>query len=73
MHTGPEVVTGGVVGVCGALAIAALAGAPPPDLRIRRLAVMALIVVVVFHGFHMPAEAAIRTFAFYVWRLSECR
>jgi len=73
LHTGPEVVTGGAVGVCGALATAKLAGAPPPGLRVRRLVAMALLVVVVFHGLHMPAEAAIRTFAFYVWQLSECR
>lgn len=43
LHTGQEV----AAGVCGALATATLAGAPPSDLQIRRLAAMALLVVVV--------------------------
>jgi hypothetical protein len=34
---------------------------------------MALLVVVVFKKFPEPAEVAIRTFAFCVWQLSECR
>jgi membrane-associated phospholipid phosphatase len=71
MHSGPEVVAGGAAGLCGALAAARLAGAPPAHLRIRRVAVLALLVLVAFHGLHMPADAAIKRLAFYVWQPSQ--
>ena len=72
-HSGWEVATGGAVGLCGALAATRLAGAPPSNLRIGRVAALALLVLVVFHGLHVSAEAAIRELAFYVWQPSECR
>ncbi len=71
-HSGWEVLIGGAVGLCGALAATRLAGAPPSNLRITRVAALALLVLVVFHGLHVPAEAAIRKLAFYVWQPSEC-
>ena len=73
VHTGPEVVIGGIVGVCGGLATVALAGAPPPGLRLRGMAAVTLFVLVLFHGFHLPAEAAIKTTALELWPLSACR
>lgn len=73
VHTGLEVVIGGSVGVCGALAAAMLAGAPPPTLKIGRVVAVSLTVLLLFHGFRMPAEAAIRTMAADLWPLSYCR
>ncbi len=73
VHTGLEVAVGGAVGVCGALAADRLAGAPPPGLRTGRLAAMAVLVLALLHGVHMPAEAAIRSAALDLWPLSECR
>jgi len=73
VHTGLEVAVGGAVGVCGAMAADRLAGAPPPGLRIRRLAAVTVLVLVLLHGVHMPAEAAIRSAALNLWPLSRCR
>jgi len=50
-----------------------LAGAPPPGLRIGRLAAMTVLVLVLLHGVHMPAEAMIRSAALDLWPLSKCR
>ena len=59
MHSLPEVVVGALVGLAGAMALVTLAG-PPPALRPGRLAAVVVIVAVLFHGMHLPAEAAIR-------------
>ena len=61
------------MGCVGAIAAAALAGPPPVRLRIRRVAAAALMIMILFHGFRMPAEAAIRTMAAEMWPLSYCR
>ncbi len=73
VHTGLEVALGGAVGVCGAMAADRFAGAPPSRLRIRRLAATTVFVLVLLHGIHMPAEAAIRSAALDMWPLSSCR
>ena len=73
VHTGLEVALGGAVGVCGALAAVRLAGAPPPGLRVGRLAAVTVLVLALLHGVHMPAEAAIRSAALDLWPLTECR
>jgi len=73
VHTVLEVGLGGIVGICGAVAVARLAGPPPPELKLRTIAALAVLVLVLFHGFRMPAEAAIRQVAFDVWPLSACR
>jgi len=73
LHTGLEVALGGAVGVCGAMAADRFAGAPPSRLRIKRLAVTTVFVLVLLHGIHMPAEAAIRSAALDMWPLSSCR
>jgi hypothetical protein len=67
MHSLPEVVLGAVVGLGGAWALLVLAGSPPPGLNVRRIAVVAAAVAVVFHGLHLPAEAHIRSTA---WRFA---
>ncbi len=63
MHSLPEVVVGAGVGLGGATALTALAG-PPATLKPGRLLAVVAIVMVVFHGLHLPAEAAIRHAAF---------
>ena len=51
---------GAGVGLAGALALPLLAGRPPTGLDARRIAVIAVAMVVIFHGLHLPAEAHIR-------------
>jgi membrane-associated phospholipid phosphatase len=67
-HSTPEVMVGAAVGLAGALVLISLAGAPPGDLDARRVAIVATVVALVFHGLHFPAEAHIRSTA---WRLSQ--
>jgi membrane-associated phospholipid phosphatase len=64
VHSLPEVALGAVVGLAGAWALLLLAGRPPPDLGVLRIAVVAVAIVLVFHGLHFPAEAHIRATAF---------
>lgn len=68
MHSLPEVVLGALVGLAGAAALLTLAG-PPPVLRPSRVFVVVVIVAALFHGMHLPAEAAIRHTAFRAARL----
>lgn len=73
MHSLPEVALGAMIGLCGAVALQRLAG-PPPALRIAPLVVAVVVVAGVFHGLHLPAEAAIRHTAFRAAAfLSVCR
>jgi len=62
-HSLPEVAVGAIVGLIGATVLLTLAG-PPPTLRSGRLFAIVIIVAFVFHGLHLPAEAAIRHVAF---------
>jgi len=68
MHTLPEVVLGALVGVAGAAALARLAGPLPARLPVRRLLTVVALVAALFHGLHLPAEAAIRHAALHVGR-----
>jgi len=63
LHSLPEVVLGAMVGLAGATALLTLSG-PPPTLRPGRLFSVVAVVAVLFHGLHLPAEAAIRHTAF---------
>ena len=73
MHSLPEVVLGALVGLAGAAALLTLAG-PPPVLRPGRVFAVVVIVAALFHGMHLPAEAAIRHTAFRAARmLSVCQ
>jgi membrane-associated phospholipid phosphatase len=67
-HTGLEVVVGAIVGLAGVAALIRLAGARPATVDVRRVVLIAVLVAVVFHGLHMPAEAHIRGAA---WRLAQ--
>jgi membrane-associated phospholipid phosphatase len=62
-HTLPEVLFGALIGLAGAAALLRFAG-PPPRLRLTPLVLVILVVATVFHGLHLPAEAAIRHTAF---------
>jgi|HubBroStandDraft_6_1064221.scaffolds.fasta_scaffold787834_1 membrane-associated phospholipid phosphatase len=66
-HTGLEVVVGAIVGLAGVAALIRLAGPRPATVDGRRVVLIAVLVAVVFHGLHMPAEAHIRGAA---WRLA---
>lgn len=63
MHSVPEVVLGALVGLAGAAALLRFAGTPP-RLHIAPLVAVILAVAVLFHGLHLPAEAAIRHTAY---------
>lgn len=75
VHSVAEVIVGGLIGSAGAVVLVGLAGPPPPELRTDRLAAVVLAVVILFHGFHLPAEAEIYRTAHLlrVWPLSACR
>jgi membrane-associated phospholipid phosphatase len=63
LHSLPEVAVGALIGLAGAVALLRFAGTPP---RLQIAPIFAVIVVVaaLFHGLHLPAEAAIRHTAF---------
>jgi hypothetical protein len=70
MHSLPEVIVGAGVGLAGATALMSMAG-PPPTLKPGKLIALVVIVVAVFHGLHLPAEAAIRHAAFHAAHVLE--
>ena len=63
MHSLPEVMVGASIGLIGAACLPRLAGYPP-RMRLAPLVVAAVLTGVVFHGLHLPAEAAIRHTAY---------
>jgi hypothetical protein len=64
VHSLPEVVLGGAVGLAGAIALARLAGPPPRPFRARWIAAVVVLVLVIFHGQRLPAEARIGGIAY---------
>jgi len=73
LHSLPEIALGALVGLAGATALLAFAG-PPPALRPGRLFAVVVLVALLFHGLHLPAEAAIRHTAYRAAQfLSVCR
>ncbi len=71
-HSLPEVMLGAIIGLTGAVALRHLAG-PVPRLKVGRLVAVVVIVGALFHGLHLPAEAAIRHTAYRAaWLLSVC-
>ena len=74
VHTVPEVLVGAMLGLAGITALLLLAGAPP-RLRPARLLGVVALVAILFHGFHLPAEAAIRRAAWHAerWLPTACR
>lgn len=63
MHSLPEVIIGAAVGLAGAAALMRFGG-QPPRLNVAPLVAVVLVVAMLFHGLHLPAEAAIRHTAF---------
>jgi membrane-associated phospholipid phosphatase len=60
LHTGFEVFLGGAVGVAGVAALLRMAGPAPARLYGRRLALVALPLILVLHGFRLPVEPRLR-------------
>jgi membrane-associated phospholipid phosphatase len=60
VHSPTEVIIGACVGLAGAWVLLELAGPRPTRLDAWRVAVIAAIVALIFHGLHLPAEAHIR-------------
>ena len=72
-HSLPEVLLGAIVGLTGAVALLRFSGTPP-RLNIAPLIAVIVVVAVLFHGLHLPAEAAIRHTAYTVARyVPACR
>jgi membrane-associated phospholipid phosphatase len=71
-HTVSEVLVGATIGICGAVVSTTLIGPPPRELRIRWLAGLAFAILLLCHGFRMPAEAAIHEVAANLWPLTAC-
>jgi membrane-associated phospholipid phosphatase len=63
MHSLPEVVVGALIGLAGAVALLRFSG-QPPRLQIAPLIAVIVVTAALFHGLHLPAEAAIRHTAF---------
>ena len=72
-HSVVEVIVGGAVGLLGALLAVMLAGPPPKQFRFRTIAIAMVIVIVIFHGFRLPAEIEITRLAFEMWPFTACR
>lgn len=68
VHSLPEVVIGALVGLVGAVGLLWLAGPVPPRLNARRIGLIAVVMMLVFHGLHLPAEAQISANA---WRFAQ--
>jgi membrane-associated phospholipid phosphatase len=72
VHSIAEVLIGGAIGVGGAVSYAVLAGTPLRAVRMLRVVPTSLLIVIVLHGLHVPAEAAIKSVAINLWPFSEC-
>jgi membrane-associated phospholipid phosphatase len=74
LHSLAEVVLGLLVGLSGVWALRRLAGSSPPTLNVPQIILVAVVVALVFHGLHLPAEPRIRGLAFRVAHmLSVCQ
>jgi hypothetical protein len=63
MHALREVMVGALIGLAGAAALMQFAGRPP-ELKLAPPIGIIVVIVALFHGLHLPAEAAIRRTAF---------
>ena len=59
MHSLPEVAVGALIGLAGAVALLRFSG-PSPRLQLAPLIAVIVVAAALFHGLHLPAEAAIR-------------
>ena len=67
VHTIPDVLMGGAVGILGALMFTLLAGRRPEGFRRWVLGVVVVVVALVFHGRELNAEEAIQRMAIVYW------
>ena len=67
VHTVPDVLVGGAVGVLGAMFFVLLAGHPPKGLPRWVLACVVVVVALLFHGRELHAEEAIQRVAISTW------
>ncbi len=74
LHTLPDVVVGGAVGLCGVLVLRRLAGPRPAGLKRSLVVAAAALPLTLVHGRHLRAEDALRMSALLdLWPLSACR
>lgn len=75
LHTVPDVLVGGVVGIIGAILFVLLAGQPPEGFRRWTLGAVALTVAVLCHGRELQAEETIQRLAISYWWpfIASCR
>ncbi len=72
MHTVPDVMAGGLIGIASAVLLARLAGPPPLPPARRRLLLAPLVAVpLLLHGLHLNAEPRIHAAARF-WPLTLC-
>jgi membrane-associated phospholipid phosphatase len=63
VHTGLDVLVAGVLGVCSAIILVLLAGAPPARLRLSPIITALAVIIPLLHGSQASAEAAIQRIA----------
>jgi membrane-associated phospholipid phosphatase len=68
VHSTPEVILGALVGLGGTLLMIIIARSPP-KLRMKPIVFSVALVLIVFHGLHLPAEAHIRLTALRVAKM----
>ena len=67
VHTIPDVLMGGAVGILGALVFTLLAGRRPERFRRGMLGLVVVVVALLFHGRELNAEEAIQHMAIVYW------
>jgi membrane-associated phospholipid phosphatase len=67
VHTVPDVLAGGAVGMLGAVLLVLMAGAAPKGFRRWPLAAVVLVIAVLLHGHELHAEETIRRVAINYW------
>lgn len=72
VHTIPDVLAGGAVGLCGAVLIGVSAGPSPKTVRWRWIGAACLVIVVLLHGTRMPMEIVIHAVAAQLWASTPC-
>jgi membrane-associated phospholipid phosphatase len=75
-HSVPEVISGGAVGLTGALVLTWLAGERPPYMPRRKLRLLVgaagVVTLIALHGQHLPAEMSIQRISLHFWPMSAC-
>lgn len=72
VHTVPDVLVGGAVGLVGAIAMRQIAGKRPQGLGWRRLLAAVGLVALAFHGQRLAAETRLHWWALKLWPLTAC-